>query len=92
MNAIRKRLCKIENQLGVGSGIEHKLWVIIMAGQELAIDTDSCIEILRECDFLPSARFGVVNLGVIPEGLNANDTERFLRERGAETCHRTGTR
>ncbi len=86
MKAISKRLCDLENRLGVGPGTEQKLWVITIVGRQLALDTNACIHILRECGFLPTGRFGVVDLGHIPEGLNAKETERFLRERGAETC------
>jgi hypothetical protein len=85
MKAISKRLCDLENRLGVGPGTEQKLWVVTIVGRQLALDKDACVGILRECGFLPTQRFGVVNLGVIPDGLNAKETERFLREKGAET-------
>jgi hypothetical protein len=32
-----------------------------------------------------------VNSGKIPDGLNAKETERFLREQGAEICGFRGT-
>jgi len=86
MRAISKRLCDLENRLGVGPGTEQKLWVVTIVGRHLALDSGTCIEMLREGGFLPIGRFGVVNLGHIPEGLTAKETERFLRERGAETC------
>jgi hypothetical protein len=35
--------------------------------------------------FLPTGRFGLVNLCQIPNGLNAGDLERFLRLNGAQT-------
>ena len=59
---------------------------MITARRKLALDTDSCVGILRECGFLPARRWVVVDLGKIPDGLNAKETERFLRENGAETC------
>jgi hypothetical protein len=86
MKAISKRLCDLENRLGVGPGTEQKLWVVTIVGRHLALDCGTSIGILREGGFLPTGRFGVVNLGHIPEGLNAKETERFLRERGAQTC------
>jgi hypothetical protein len=92
MKAISRRLRELETRLGSGPGIEQKMWVVTIVGRKLALDQDSCIEILRECNFLPTARFGVVDLSVIPEGLSADDTKRFLRVRAAETCHRSGTR
>jgi len=86
MNAISKRLCKLENRLGGGPGAEQKVWVMITAGRKLALDADICVGILRECGFLPARRWVVVDLGKIPDGLNAKETERFLREKGAVTC------
>jgi len=40
----------------------QRLWVLCHAGWGLTLDQDRCIEILGECGFLPSARFGIVNL------------------------------
>jgi len=60
------------------------IFLRIVPDRKLALDDDTCVGILRECGFLPAQRFGVLNLGRIPDGLNAKETERFLRERGAE--------
>jgi hypothetical protein len=60
------------------------LLVVMKAGQRLALESDVCIEILRECGRLPKGPCGVVDLGKIPDGLNAADTERFLREHGRD--------
>ena len=86
MKAIARRLLSLETRLGVATGDDQRLWIVNIVGRELALDDDACVKILRECGFLPTSRFGVVNLGYIPEGLNAKETERFLREKGAETC------
>ena len=86
MKAISKRLCKLENGFGLGPGIERKLWVVNIVGRQIAFDNDTCVGILRECGFLPTQRFGVVSLSDIPEGLNAKETESFLRKNGAEMC------
>ena len=59
--------------------------VVTTAGRGLALDQDRCVQILRESGFLPTGPVGVVNLGDIPEGLNAEELERFLRKNGAET-------
>jgi hypothetical protein len=64
---------------------EQLLMVVTAAGKRLALDPDRCIEILRESGFLPTGPVGVVNLAEIPEGLNAEELERFLREDGAVT-------
>ena len=86
MKAISNRLCKLENRSGVGPGPEQKLWVVTIVGRRLALDKDTCVGILRECGFLPTGHCGLVKLGSIPDGLNAKETERFLREKGAEIC------
>lgn len=85
MKAISERLCRLESRLGLGPGTEQLLLVVTAAGRELALDQDGCIQILRECGFLPTGPVGLVNLGQIPDGLNAQELEKFLRENGAET-------
>ena len=85
MKAISKRLCKFENRFGLGPEAEQLLLVVTAAGRALALDHDRCIQILRECEVLPTGPVGLVDLGQIPDGLNAEELERFLREHGAET-------
>lgn len=53
-----------------------------------ASDQDTCIQILRERGFLPTGPVGVVNLGEIPDGLDAEELEKFPRKDGAEICGR----
>jgi hypothetical protein len=55
-----------------------------LPNQELALDADSCLQILRECGHVPDSRFAVAFFTKVPDGLNAKETERFLREHGAE--------
>ena len=86
MKAISKRICKLESRLGLGPGTEQLLLVVTAAGRVLALDQDRCVQILRECGFLPTGPVGLVNLGEIPDGLNAEELERFLRKDGAEIC------
>jgi hypothetical protein len=86
MMAIGKRLRKLEHSFGLGPGTERRLWVVNVVGRQLALDNDTCLGILRDRGFLPTSRFGVVYLGNIPEGLNAKETERFLRDNGAVLC------
>ena len=71
---------------GIGSTVEQRLWVLIVAGRKPALDAERCVQIVREGGFLPTGRFGVVDLSLIPDGLNAKQTEDFLRENGAQTC------
>ena len=70
---------------GLGTGSSRFYWVMRKAGWGLALDQDRCIQILGECGFLPTGPVGLVNLGQIRDGLNAEELERFLREDGAET-------
>jgi len=86
MKAISNRLCKLETRLGLGPDADELLVVLTLAARALALDADACVQILRESGFLPRHALGLVNLGNIPDGLNAKETERFLREHGAEIC------
>jgi hypothetical protein len=86
MKVISKRLCKLESRFGLGPETEQILLVLTRAERRLALDEDTCVGILRECGFLPTGHCGLVKLGSIPDGLNAKETERFLREKSAEIC------
>jgi len=92
VRTIARRLQKLERGFGLGPEPEQLLVVVTAADRGLALDQDRCIEILRECGFLPTGPVGVVNLGDIPQGLNADQLERFLRKDGAETCGLRGAR
>src|SRR5208282_1938089 len=83
MKTLDSRIRKLENRFCDEQ--PQLLWVACLAGWGLALDQDRCIEILGESGFLPTGRFGLVNLCQIPDGLNARDLERFLRENGAQT-------
>ena len=86
MRTIARRLQKLEQGFGLGPEAEQLLVVVTAAGKRLALDPDRCIQILRECGLPPTGPVGVVNLGRIPDGLNAEGLETFLREDGAEIC------
>jgi hypothetical protein len=62
-----------------------RLWVLTKPGCEFALDLDRCVQILDECGFLPTARFGVLDFCGIPDGLSAEELEKFLRERARKT-------
>jgi hypothetical protein len=85
VRTIARRLQKLERGSGVDPESEQLLVVVTAADRGLALDQDRCVQILRESGFLPTGPVGVVNLGDIPKGLNANELERFLRKHGAET-------
>jgi len=84
MKTIDRRIRKIESRFWPDNK-PQLLWVLCHAGWGLALDQERCIEILRECGFLPTGRFGVVNLTQVPDGLNAEELERFLRKNGTTT-------
>ena len=86
MRTIARRLQRLEEGFGLGPESEQLLMVVTAAGKRLALDQDRCIQILRESGFLPTGPVGLVNLGQIPDGLNAEELERFLRKDGADVC------
>jgi hypothetical protein len=84
MRPIDRRIRKLEDQFRLRNGKPPLLLVVTAAGKRLALDQDRCIQILRECGFLPTGgAIGLVNLGLIPDGLNAVDLEQYLRKHGA---------
>jgi hypothetical protein len=86
MRTVTRRIGKLEDTLRPGNGKPPLLLIVTAAEKMLALDQDRCVQILRECGFLPTGPVVVVNLAAIPQGLNAERLERFLREHGAETC------
>lgn len=84
MKAIESRLRRLQGQLCPDHGQEQSFWVTIQPGQKFALDQDRCIEILGECGFLPTGRFGVVNFCGIPDGLNGEELEKYLRTNGTQ--------
>jgi hypothetical protein len=46
----------------------------------------ACVEILRQCGCIPNSEIALVDLFRIPEGLDAVELERYLREHGADLC------
>jgi len=92
MKIINSRIRRLENQFGVVDEKQRILLVVCDAGWGLSLDEDRCIEILRESGFLPTGPIGLVNLCQIPDGLDAEETERFLRENWAEICGREQSR
>jgi len=84
---VTRRIDKLENHLGIAAGKPKLLLIASAAGRRQALDVDTCIDILRECGFLPKGPgIGLVNLLHLPEDLNAEELERFLREHGPEIC------
>jgi hypothetical protein len=83
MKAIDRRLSKLEDRLG----LKKELFMVVLSDSEKrGLDSDTCVEILRECGFLPVGGTALVDLTQIPGGLNAEETKRFVRENGAKIC------
>jgi hypothetical protein len=85
MKITDRRLRKLEDQFGMGYWKPRLLLVACKAGWGLALDMDTCIQILGECGSLPTGSVGLVNLLSIPDGLSAQQTEMLLRENGPRT-------
>jgi hypothetical protein len=83
MRAVLGRLHWLEDGLAPVQSQDPFLVVVTRLGRILALDNDARIQILRECGFLRGAPVRVVDLSNIPDGLNAAELERFLRENGA---------
>ena len=81
-NTLTRRLNRLEEQMTPAAST---LVVVRQAGWGLALEEDRCIQILGECGYLPTTPVGVVSLLDVPDGLNAEELERFLRKHGAQT-------
>ena len=86
MKAITNRIRRLQQQLCPDQGQEQRIWVVSIHGQEFALDNNRCVEIPRECGFLPPTRWLVLYFGGIPDSLNAKELERYLRKNGAQIC------
>jgi hypothetical protein len=86
MKSIDGRLRKLEDRFGIAKNEPRFVLILDGAGSKRALSDDNCIQILDEAGFLHTSGFGPVDLTQIPNGLNAKETERFLRENGAQLC------
>jgi hypothetical protein len=85
MKSVERRLDRLEDRLAP-RGRKQFLIVLADASQKLALDSGRCVQILREAGHLDTRSFScVVDLGNIPDGLNAAELESYLREYGART-------
>jgi hypothetical protein len=88
MKTVTRRIAKLEDQFGTAQRETPVLLAMSAAASELALDQDRCMEILRECGHLPTGPgFGIVYLYEIPDGLNTQELEKYLREHGAAICN-----
>jgi hypothetical protein len=85
MKAVARRPDRLEDRL-VPQGRKQFLIVVTDARQSLALDSSTCVQILREAGHLDrTGRSCVVDLAYIPNGLDAAELERYLREHGTRT-------
>ena len=80
MRTLRSRIEQLEGRAGGARQTCIQL-IVMQAGQELAIDTDRCTEILAECGYGSTAPISLLEFGDIPDGLDAAELERYLRAR-----------
>ena len=86
MKTFDRRLRKLEDRLWTSDAKLRTLYIVSRIVQRLGLDQDTCIQILDEGGFLRKRGYMSVNLGVIPDGLSAEETKRFLLENGAKIC------
>jgi len=83
MKSIDGRLSKLERRFGIADS--QARYLMILTDRDLAqAEEDAYVKILDEGGFLPAAGMAMVDFTVIPRGLNAKETERFVRENGAK--------
>ena len=85
MRTALKRIARLEEQFGTRDGQPQHLLVIRRLDRRLALESDACIEILRNYGHLPTRGCAVVTLD-IPNGMDAVETRNFLRDHGADLC------
>jgi hypothetical protein len=87
MKTVTGRINKLETRLGIAPGKPGLLFVASAAAWRHPLNVEACMDVLSECGFVyTGSGVGLVNLLHLPEGLNAKDLERFLREHGPEIC------
>ena len=86
MKTVIRRIARLEDQFGTADGRPQILLTISRAGCGPALDGDRWVEILRETGSLPTGRIGVLSFLNVPSDLNAEETEKYLREHADEIC------
>ena len=86
MKGFGRRIGKLEERFGVSSVRKRTLVIVSAAATKLALSDDACVQILDQHGFLPACGWALVHLRAIPKGLNASETESFLRTEGAKIC------
>jgi len=86
MKTVLSRIAKLEDRLGTAAGKQQLLFVVCHAGMQQKLAQDKYIEILRASGFLPTGPVGLVSFRKVPGGLNAEETEQYLRDHAEEIC------
>ena len=71
MSIIHRRLRKLEGEFGAradGEPQQSSALVVRNLAQELVLDSDRCVEILRECGCLSRGPLCLMDLSAIPDG------------------------
>jgi hypothetical protein len=90
MTNLQRRIDRLERSSGVAAQAGLRL-IMMQAGARLAMDVDRCVEVLAEYGFLLAGTgISMLNFLDVPHGLSAQESERYLREHGAEICNPRG--
>jgi|HubBroStandDraft_6_1064221.scaffolds.fasta_scaffold921755_2 hypothetical protein len=85
MKAISRRIRWLEHRSASARGVDL---LVVVSRVGLALDADTCVQILSESGFVPTFGIRVVNLSNIPPGLNSSETKTYLQNNGGEICNR----
>jgi hypothetical protein len=69
------------DQFGIAASATR--YLVILSDRESGPAENAYTNILEEVGFLPPTRVATVDFTLIPRGLNAKETERFVWENGA---------
>src|ERR1017187_8974466 len=87
MKTVLSRIAKLEDRLGTAARKQQLLFVVCHAGMQQALAQAKYIEILRASGFLPTGPVGLLSFRKVPGGLNAEETEQYLRDHAEEICN-----
>jgi hypothetical protein len=82
MRTIDRRVSELEHRFGTAHTKTTYVVVLMDAGSDLGTAQQTHITMLLETGSLHAGAFGVVDLSHIPDGLNAQEKEGFVREKG----------
>jgi hypothetical protein len=83
MKNLDRRLDNLEHRLGIAKN-QRRFVVTLYGCGARGLSDDRCVQILDEAGFLYTSGSAIVDFTQIPNGLDAKDTERFVRENGAK--------